>query len=96
MRKYSYKTIYNKWIKMDETPIGKLMHAYNLDYDEIWLEHKSSRPRIYHPNGSTIFFLENVPPQPQNGIPQYCEVLLGNQKGLIMINRLKFSYPEKG
>jgi hypothetical protein len=83
-------------MQMDETPIGKLMHAYNIDYDVIWLEHKSTSPRIYYPNGSTILFLEEIPPsRSRNEIPIYCEVLLGDQKGRIMINRLKFSYPEK-
>ena len=92
--RYSYGTIYNKWMRAGETPIGKIMHAYDSVYRKLWFEHKSSNPRIFYPNGSLILFLEDIPPS-RNDIPIYCEVLIGGQKGRIMISALKFSYPKK-
>lgn len=92
-RKYSYKTIYNRWLDSGESPIGKMMHAYDSVYLKLWFEHKSSQPRIYYPNGSIILFLEDIPPS-RGDIPVYCEVLIGGQKGRIMISALKFAYPK--
>ena len=91
-RKLSYKFIYNKWILSGETPVGKLLRAYDLKYQKILLEHRSSAPRIFYPNGTLILFLDNVPPQKK--IPTYCEVLLEGQKGRLMVSSLKFSFPE--
>lgn len=76
-----------------EAPIGKLLHAYDSVYRKLWLEHKSSHPRIFYPNGSLVLLLEDVPPQKDT--PTYCEVLIGGQKGRIMISALKFSYPKE-
>lgn len=92
--RYRYKTIYDRWMDEGETPIGKILRAYDPIYRKLWLEHKSSQPRIFYPNGSLILLLEDVPPQGRR-IPTYCEVLIGGQKGRIMISALKFSYPKE-
>lgn len=93
MQTYSYRTIYKRWLDADESPIGKIVHAISTKYDELWLENKSNEKRIYYPNDSLILFLDNIPP-PKNSVPTYCEVLLGGQKGRLMLNGLRFRYPK--
>ena len=93
MQTYSYRTIYNRWISAGDTPVGKLVHAISIKYGELWLENKSTQPRIYYPNDSLVLLLDNIPP-PRNNVPTYCEVLLSGQKGRLMLNGLRFRYPK--